>query len=41
MIAKAKDQTEKLALADKLAFKRLATGVLPELDACFEALQLQ
>lgn len=40
-IAKAKDQTEKLALADKLAVKRLATGVLPELDACFEALQLQ
>ena len=41
MIAKAKDQTEKLTLSDKLAVKRLATGVLPELDTCFEALQLQ
>lgn len=41
LIVKAKDQSEKLALADKLAVKRLATGVLPELTACFEALQLQ
>jgi hypothetical protein len=41
MISKAKAQTEKLTLADKPAFKRLATGVVPELDACFEALKLQ
>ena len=41
LIAKAKTQDEKLALADKLAIKRLATGVLPELDACFEALDLK
>lgn len=41
LIAKAKDQAEKIELADKLAVKRLATGVLPELDACFEALALK
>ena len=41
LIAKAKDQSEKVELADKLAVKRLATGVLPELDACFEALELK
>jgi cellulose biosynthesis protein BcsQ len=41
LIAKAKDQAEKIALADKLATRRLATGVLPELDACFAALALQ
>lgn len=40
LIGKTKDQAEKLALADKLAIKRLATGVLPELDACFKALNL-
>jgi hypothetical protein len=40
-IAKAKDQADKLALADQLAIKRLASGVLPELDACFKALALQ
>jgi Flp pilus assembly CpaE family ATPase len=39
-IAKAKEQSEKLALADRLAVKRLAIGVLPELDACFAALAL-
>ena len=38
LIAKAKDQAEKVELADKLAVKRLADGVLPELDACFKAL---
>jgi hypothetical protein len=27
--------TTKVVLADKLAVKRLADGVLPELDACF------
>lgn len=41
LIAKAKDQAEKIELADKLAVKRLAMGVLPELDACFKALALK
>lgn len=40
LIAKAKDATEKLALAQKLATRRLATGVVLELDACFGALDL-
>lgn len=40
LIAKAKDQAEKVELADKLAVKRLAAGVLPELDGCFAALAL-
>lgn len=40
-IAKAKTHEEKIELADKLATKRLATGVLPELDACFKALALK
>ena len=38
---KAKNQAEKIELADKLAVKRLADGVLPEPDACFEALALK
>lgn len=29
------------ALAQKLATRRLANGVLPELDACFAALHLE
>jgi hypothetical protein len=29
-----------MALAYKLADRRLASGVLPELDACFAALRL-
>jgi len=41
LIAKAKDQREKIELADRLAVKRLADGVLPELDACFKALALK
>jgi cellulose biosynthesis protein BcsQ len=41
LIAKAASQDEKLALADQLAVKRLASGVLPELDACFKALALK
>lgn len=41
LIGKAKDQAEKIELADKLAVKRLAVGVLPELEACFEALGLK
>ncbi len=40
LIAKCRDQSEKLQLADKLAVKRLACGVLPELDACFKALEM-
>ena len=39
-IADASGTVEKIALAQKLATRRLATGVLPELDACFAALQL-
>jgi len=39
-IAKAGTQTDKLALAHRLAIQRLARGVIPELDACFEALDL-
>jgi hypothetical protein len=41
LIAKARDSAEKLALAHKLATRRLAHGVLPELDACFAALALE
>lgn len=41
LIAKAADTAEKLALAQKLATRRLANGVLPELDACFAALHLE
>lgn len=39
-IVQAKDTPEKLALAQKLATRRLASGVVPELDACFAALGL-
>ena len=41
LIAKAGDSTEKLALAHKLATRRLAHDVQPELDACFAALALE
>jgi hypothetical protein len=41
LIAQAKGTTEKVALAQKLATRRLATGVVPELDACFAALELK
>jgi hypothetical protein len=41
LIAQATDTAEKLALAQKLATRRLAHGVLPELDACFAALHLE
>jgi hypothetical protein len=41
LIAKARDTAEKLALAQKLATRRLASGVVPELDACFAALALE
>ena len=40
-IAHATTTTEKLALAHKLATQRLARGVVPELNACFAALDLQ
>jgi hypothetical protein len=39
-IAKAEDTAEKVALARKLATARLASGVVPELDDCFAALEL-
>jgi len=40
LIARAGSTEDKLALAQRLATRRLASGVLPELDACFEALDL-
>lgn len=40
LIVKAKDTAERLALAQKLATRRLASGVVPELDACFASLAL-
>jgi hypothetical protein len=40
-IAEAGSASDKLALAQKLATRRLARGVVPELDACFAALDLQ
>ena len=40
LIVQARDAAEKLALAQKLATRRLASGVVPELDACFAALGL-
>jgi hypothetical protein len=40
LIVKASDTAEKLALAQQLATRRLASGVVPELDACFAALGL-
>jgi hypothetical protein len=39
-IAKSATQADKLALAHCLAIQRLARGVIPELDACFAALDL-
>lgn len=40
-IARAGSASDKLALAQKLATRRLARGIVPELDACFAALDLQ
>ena len=40
LIAAATDSSERLALAQRLATRRLACGVVPELDACFAALCL-
>lgn len=39
-IAKAAAQPDKLALARRLATRRLARGVIPELHACSAALEL-
>jgi len=41
MIAATPDSAERLALAQRLATRRLAIGVVPELDACFAALRLE
>lgn len=40
-IARAGSTSDKLALAQRLATQRLARGVIPELDACFAALDLR
>jgi hypothetical protein len=40
LIVKTKGTAERLALAQKLATRRLAVGVLPQLDVCFAALGL-
>jgi hypothetical protein len=40
-IVKATNTADKLALAQRLATQRLARGVVPELDACFAALDLE
>lgn len=40
LIARAPSTAEKLALAQKLATRRLASGVVPELNACFAALEI-
>ena len=40
LIVKTTNVAEKLALAQALATRRLACGVIPELDACFAALAL-
>ena len=40
LIVQARETAEKLSWAQKLATKRLASGVVPELDECFAALEL-
>ena len=40
LIVKARSTADKLVLAQRLATRRLANGVVPELDACFAALGL-
>jgi hypothetical protein len=40
LIAAASDNAQRLALARRLATHRLARGVVPALDACFDALAL-
>jgi hypothetical protein len=41
LIVQTQETADKLALAQKLATRRLASGVVPELDACFAALELE
>jgi hypothetical protein len=41
LIAQARETADKLALAQRLATRRLASGVVPELDECFAALELR
>jgi hypothetical protein len=41
LIVRAQSTADKLALAQRLATRRLACGVVPELDACFAALALE
>jgi hypothetical protein len=41
LIAQATETADKLALAQRLATRRLAMGVVPELDECFAALELR
>ncbi|HVO23481.1 MAG TPA: StbB family protein [Candidatus Margulisiibacteriota bacterium] len=41
LIAQAHDSAGKLALAQRLATRRLACGVVPELDECFAELELR
>ncbi|MCR5867635.1 StbB family protein [Aquincola sp. J276] len=40
LIASTQDATQRLAAAQRLATRRLAVGVVPELDRCFAALEL-
>lgn len=40
LIARAEDRNEKMALGHRLATRRLARGVVSQLDACFAALDL-
>lgn len=41
LIARATDRTEKMALGQRLATRRLARGVVVQLDACYAALDLR
>ena len=41
LIARAQTTSDKVLLAQRLATRRLASGVVPELDACFAALALE
>ena len=41
LIARAQSTLDKVALAQKLATRRLASGVVPELDECFAALDFR
>jgi hypothetical protein len=41
LIARATDRSKNMALGQKLATRRLARGVVSQLDACFAALDLE